>query len=138
MKLLLAVMTAAALAGPAVGAQPSEGLWRAADTNSQIEIYSCGVALCGRLLTSDDIRTDPAVTDANNRNPAFRHRSLKGLVMLSGFTGGPRQWTGGEAYNPVDGATYHGSIRLEGQDSLKLTGCIFPPLCKTARWTRVR
>ncbi len=33
-------------------------------------------------------------------------------MFLSGFSGGPTQWKGGRVYNPDDGGTYKGTIKL--------------------------
>ncbi len=130
---------AAALAG-ATAAQAAEpfGLWATPSHGGQVQISPCGAALCGRLITADNIRANPALTDINNRDPALRKRPVKGLPMLTGFIGGPARWTGGRVYNPEDGRTYSGSIELVSADRLKLRGCVIAPLCKTQVWTRVK
>jgi uncharacterized protein (DUF2147 family) len=94
--------------------------------------------LCGKVVTSDRIKADPALADTKNRNAALRARPLKDLQILQGFTGGPPQWKGGTVYNPEDGGTYKGSIKLVDPDTLRLTGCIFAPLCKTETWRRIK
>ncbi len=101
-------------------------------------IAECGQALCGKIVTSDRIKFDASLPDARNKDPALRGRPLKDLQILQGFTGGPAEWKGGVVYNPEDGGTYKGSIRLVDPDTLRLTGCIFAPLCKTEVWRRVK
>ena len=135
----LAVLAAAlAAATPTWAASPAEGLWRTPTRGGLVEIAACGDALCGRLFTSDGIRADPGLKDTENRDPALRGRTLKDLPMLQGFTGGPTEWKGGKVYNPEDGGTYKGTIKLTAPDRLKLTGCIVFPLCKSQVWTWAR
>ena len=133
----MALAAAFALAGPAQ-ASPLDGLWRSPDENALVQIYDCGSAVCGKLVEADKIKANPHVTDDRDRTPALRARPLKGLVLLNGFAGGPAEWKDGSIYNPNDGDTYQGSMRLVDPDTLKVTGCIIVPLCKTEVWKRVR
>jgi len=132
-----ALAGALTLAGPAL-ASPLDGLWRTPDENAVVQIYDCGTSVCGKLIDSDKIKANPNVADDKSHTPALRARLLKGLVLLNGFTGGPTEWKEGSVYNPNDGDTYHGSMRLVDPDTLKLTGCIIVPLCKTEVWKRVK
>lgn len=125
------------LAAPALAADPT-GLWQTPSRGGQVEITRCGANLCGRLVSSEGLKADPALKDVNNSNASLRGRALKGLTILTGFSGGPKEWTGGSIYNAEDGKTYSGSITLEGDDTLKLRGCVIAPLCKTQSWTRLR
>ena len=130
----LALAATPALAAPS----PIEGVWNAPVENSQVELYACGENVCGRVLNSDRIRANPALTDLKNRDESQRSRTLKGLVMLTGFSGGPKEWRGGSVYNPEDGGTYHGAIHLIAPDTLKLEGCIIYPFCQTQIWHRAK
>ena len=127
----------AALASPALAADPT-GLWQTPTNGGQVRIARCGQALCGTLVTSDHIRADPNQRDARNKDESQRGRTLRGLPMLSGFTGGPTEWRGGSVYNPADGGTYRGALTMTGDNSLRLRGCIVAPLCKTQTWTRIQ
>lgn len=126
-----------AVAAPAIAAEPT-GLWQTPTRGGQVEIFKCGASLCGRLVSSEGLRADPNLKDLNNANASLRARGLKGLTILTGFSGGPKEWTGGNIYNAEDGKTYSGSITLDGDDTLKLRGCVVAPLCKTQTWTRLR
>jgi uncharacterized protein (DUF2147 family) len=45
---------------------------------------------------------------------------------------------GGGLYNPLDGKTYAGSLRVLGAGKLQLKGCAFVGLlCQTEIWTLV-
>ncbi|MGO4688634.1 DUF2147 domain-containing protein [Brevundimonas sp. 2YAF1] len=126
-----------ALASPALASDPT-GLWQTPTNGGQVRIARCGQALCGTLETSDRIRQDPNARDVRNKNPELRGRTLRNLPLLSGFTGGAAEWRGGSVYNPDDGGTYHGTITMTGDNSLRLRGCIVVPLCKTQTWTRIQ
>lgn len=131
-------LLAALFVTPALAAAPIEGTWNARDEHGVVSIYACGEAICGKLLSSDQIKANPAVADERNKDAALRSRPLKDLVFLNGFTGGPREWKGGSVYNPEDGGTYHGRMILTDPDTLKLEGCIIYPFCQTQVWRRVK
>ena len=137
---LRAAALALVMISPAAAQAPgsAEGRWRTPARNGEVEISQCGPALCGRLVDADGIRANPGLRDTNNRDPALRNRPIKDLQILEGFTGGPTEWRGGTVYNPEDGGTYRGRIRLVDPDTLKLRGCIVAPLCKTQTWKRIR
>lgn len=114
------------------------GHWKTETRGGIVEIARCGPSICGRILTSDKLRTDPALKDLNNRDAAQRNRPLKGLMILSGFKADGDAWSGGQIYNAEDGKTYNAKVTPTGTDQLKVRGCVFVPLCKTQTWTRVR
>lgn len=114
------------------------GTWLTPSRNGVVEIYKCGASVCGRLVSSDGLKADPALKDVNNADPAQRGRALKGLVILQGFKGSGGSWSDGTIYNAEDGKTYSASLTLDGDDTLKVKGCVFVPLCKTQSWSRTR
>jgi uncharacterized protein (DUF2147 family) len=136
----LALVAATFVAGPASAANPDSvlGKWRTPSRNGVVQIDRCGASICGRLIESDNIRSNPELRDANNKDAAKRNRRLKDLQLLGGFTRSASNWGGGTIYNPEDGGTYKATITPAGPDTLKLKGCIVWPLCKTQPWTRVR
>lgn len=136
------ILAAAALA-LSFGAAPAfaadvVGLWATPTNGGQVEISRCGNSLCGKLVTSNQIKTDPSLKDSKNKDAAQHGRALKGLQMLYGFQGGPAKWSGGKVYNPDDGGTYSGTIEMLSDTQLKLKGCVVAPLCKTQVWNRIR
>lgn len=125
------IFAAAALTAPDVA-----GRWLTPTDHGVVEIRHCGASVCGRLMSSDKIKADPSLKDVKDRDFALRGRTLKGLDLLHGFSGGPSDWRDGEIYNPSDGGTYHATLTLEAADRLKVTGCIVAPFCKSEVWTR--
>ncbi len=131
--LLVAMLVSAPQAGEGV-----TGRWKTQTRNAIVEIQRCGPSICGRILSSDALRTNPDLRDARNSNVQLRTRPLKGLQILGGFTADGANWSGGKIYNAEDGKTYSADITLAGPDQLKLRGCVFKPFCRTQTWTRVR
>ncbi len=138
-------MTAVAMLGAnlvlgasSAAAADATGLWQTPTNGGQVEIAHCGNSLCGKLVSSNQIKTNPAVKDERNKDEGQRGRTLKNLQMLYDFTGGPTKWTGGKVYNPDDGGTYSGTIELLNDNQMKLKGCIVAPFCKTQVWNRVK
>lgn len=113
------------------------GDWRTPVDNGVIRIERCGESLCGRSLTSNGLKTHPDALDLQNHDPALRNRRLKDLLIMKLRAKGGNAWGDGWIYNPRDGGTYHASLNLEGSDTIKLTGCLAPLLCKTQSWKRV-
>jgi len=130
------MLTAGAAPTLAAGEASPIGVWKTPDDNGQIEIFACGGKLCGRIVTSAQIKANPGLKDSANKDPALRNRPLKGLVLMTGFGGGPSRWTGGAIYRPQDGGTYQGTIDLVDAGTLKLKGCVVAPLCQTQVWKR--
>jgi uncharacterized protein (DUF2147 family) len=128
--------SAVSVGGVAHAASPIEGRWLTPVQHGVIEITTCGDTICGHVVSSDTLKADPSLKDVHNKDAALRARPVKGLTMLAGFTGGPKEWKGGTAYNPDDGNTYKGSLTLADANTLKVTGCVVFPLCKTQTWTR--
>ncbi len=138
-KTLAFALAATLLAAASAQAEPGAvGEWSTHHANGVVRIGECGDALCGKVVASDQIKADPDAKDERNADKSLRGRPLKGLTIFSGVKGGPSEWTGGSIYNPEDGKTYHGSIKLIDADTLKLTGCVFAPLCQSQTWTRIK
>jgi uncharacterized protein (DUF2147 family) len=127
---------ALALARPAMAADV-EGVWLSPSRGAHIKIEQCGDALCGKLVSASRPKTNPQYLDIHNRDSSLRSRSVIGITLLDGFTGGPTRWTGGHVYNPGDGNTYQGTLTLIDGDHLELKGCTLWVLCKSQVWTRV-
>jgi uncharacterized protein (DUF2147 family) len=133
------MIVAALLAGAPASADTVLGRWKTETHNAIVEISRCGASICGKVVTSDAIRANPAMKDTKNANAALRNRPVQGMLMLNGFKhDGAGVWSSGQVYNAEDGKTYSGKITPLGSNQLKLRGCVFFPLCKTQTWTRVR
>ena len=129
----LSMLAAAAAMSP----EAAVGRWRTETRNGIVEVDRCGASICGRLVSSDGLRTNPNMLDINNRDTALRGRRLLNLQILGGFKRGAGEWTGGTIYNGDDGGTYKATVTPIDADHLKVKGCIIWPLCKSQIWTRI-
>jgi uncharacterized protein (DUF2147 family) len=139
--LILAVLAAALHPGSAAAQSNVTGRWATQGFGSIVELEPCendAGALCGRirwLWQGNDADGRPR-TDARNPDRALRGRALVGAEIIRGFRqSAPGQWTGGALYNPDDGRTYSGTIRLR-QNTLLLQGCALSVFCQTQVWRR--
>jgi len=119
------------------------GRWRTEGGGSHIEIYRCGQHLCGRIVWLKEPRDQDGqiAVDSKNPDPAKRTRTLVGLTMMWNFTAAsdPDEWEGGRIYNPRDGDTYRGMMKLQPDGSLEVRGYIaVPVLGGSTVWKRVR
>lgn len=125
-------------AGASQGSGAIAGLWSTGSNGGRVELYRCGAAICGKVVNATPLRANPDHRDVKNPDPALRARRLKGLVVLRGFTGGPRQWKGGPVYDPEtgDGAA-NGYLTLRADGKLEVKGCKAALFCRTKVWTRL-
>lgn len=114
------------------------GRWQTETRHGVVEISACGPSICGKLVESDALRTNPQTRDDKNKDPGQRNRLLKGLAILQGFHLKDNAWTGGTIYNAEDGGTYQATLTLQDHDSLRVKGCIVWPLCKSQMWKRIK
>jgi uncharacterized protein (DUF2147 family) len=134
-----ALLAAAALSAIAPAAAPNAaiGLWRTPeDGGSLVRIEACGEAICGRLVTSPRLRAHPDQKDVRNHDAALRERPVRDLVVFRVRPIGPNRWGDGWLYNPIDGGTYKGAMELQGDGTLRLTGCMAALLCRKQTWER--
>ncbi len=117
------------------------GRWATQGFGSLVEIRPCTGAedtMCGSILWLWE-PNDPAGrprTDTHNPNRTLRSRSLIGVEIVRGLREtGPGVWSDGTLYNPDDGRTYTGAIRLRNR-TLELRGCAINVFCQTQTWRR--
>jgi uncharacterized protein (DUF2147 family) len=139
--LAIGALLVAVQAPPANAQTNAVGRWATQGFGSIVELQACednAIELCGRirwLWEANDANGRPRV-DARNPDRALRGRSLIGIEIISGFRqSAPGEWTGGALYNPDDGRTYSGAIRLR-QSTLLLQGCALSVFCQTQVWRR--
>lgn len=111
---------------PAHAATPNDvaGDWATPGLGAVVRLAPCAddaQLLCGRLIWAWD--------------PSRVQRGAIGTQMLRDFAWRGDAWVDGEVFNPEDGRTYSGSIRLDGE-VLRLLGCA-GPFCQTQVWRRL-
>jgi uncharacterized protein (DUF2147 family) len=123
------------------------GTWKTADGSALIDIYHCGVKICGRIAWLRDpffAADDPEgmagqpCTDRHNPSPELRDRRVVGLQIMEGFTrDGENRWSRGTIYDADTGRTYKSRMTLISPNRLELHGYIGIPLFgRSSVWTR--
>jgi uncharacterized protein (DUF2147 family) len=132
-----------AIAQPAAAADP-RGRWVTESGNLEVEIASCGAALCG---TVTKVLGNRSMSSEGNAMQPVDGRSPLGMKLLDGFvpvnaadTERPTEWSG-EIYNRENGKTYRCRMALgKGTDAsgrLVLRAYVGIPLFgKTQHWQR--
>jgi len=136
--MITGLVLVAGLASPAIAtSEDVKGLWRTpVDGGSLVRLAPCEEGLCGRIVNSPRLRAVPDQKDIRNRDAALRGRPLRNLTFMKVRATGPGTWGDGWVYNPEDGGTYKGVMALKPDGTLRLTGCIVRPFCKTQIWRR--
>jgi sterol desaturase/sphingolipid hydroxylase (fatty acid hydroxylase superfamily) len=117
------------------------GNWATRGFGSIVQFRPCAHApdaMCGRIVWLWEPNDSQGRARTDNRNPdhALRSRSLIGVEIVSGLReSAPQVWSEGSVYNPDDGRTYTGSIRLRN-GVLELRGCALGVFCETQTWRR--
>ncbi|HYE46083.1 MAG TPA: sterol desaturase family protein [Caulobacter sp.] len=138
----LAVAGAGLAAGRAEAARADiAGRWATQGFGSIVEFRPCAGApdtLCGRIvwLWKCDDPGGRRRTDTRNPDKALRSRPLVGIEIVRGLREtAPGVWSGGSIYNPDDGRTYTGTVKVRA-GRLELKGCALNLLCQTQTWRR--
>ena len=134
-------LTAAVLVGGVARGAPADalaGLWNTPEAGgSVVRLAPCGEGLCGWVVSSARLRGRPDQRDVLNKDASQRGRPVRNLQIMRLRTLSPTRWGEGWLYDPNDGGTYHGTMEGKADGTLRLTGCIAFPLCRTQVWTRV-
>ena len=140
---ILVLLSAWLMAGAAAPSPSLVGSWLTEKKSGIVEIFRCwpgGDDLCGKLvwfrIKPDD--PNPQALDLKNPDPALRKQSLCGLMFMYGFKPvDPETWEGGTIYNPESGNTYHATLKLRPDGTLRLHGYIGISLIGASEiWTR--
>ena len=120
------LFTATLASGAATAAEPT-GDWRTEDGSAIIRVDNCGGALWGVV--------------AWEREPGRDQRSgrptLGSAVLINMRASSQARWEG-QIYNATNGQTYKANIRMVGENTLRVEGCVLGGVfCGGQRWTRV-
>lgn len=119
-----------------------EGRWLTKDDEAIVEIYNDPEknVYNGKIvwLTEPNDENNNDKVDNNNPDPLKRNQKRIGLIIAKGFTYiGNNKWGDGKMYDPENGKTYSGVIKVTEDDTLKLRGYIGISLIgRTEVWHR--
>ncbi|KQW73039.1 hypothetical protein ASE17_08790 [Phenylobacterium sp. Root77] len=134
-RLAAATALAAAIASPALAADPVEGLWLVEAGSAKIKVAPCAsdkTKMCGQVAWLKMA----GAKDANNPDASLRSRPILGMLMIRDFkSAGPGKWTGGKIYDPNSGKTYGSKMSANPNGTLKVEGCV-AVVCQAQTWKR--
>jgi len=117
-----------------------KGIWVSDSKDAKVEIYKAGEKYFGKIVWAQNMYEADGKTlkkDSKNSNEQLQGRTILNMIILSGFTYGDGEWSGGEIYDPKSGKTYKSKMKLKG-NSLEVRGYVGSPMFgKTTTWTRV-
>lgn len=140
-RLTLTALALGLAAGPALAADPAEGVWLTQAKDAKVRIAPCPAKagqLCGEVVWLRVPNTPEGQPKHDEHNPdaRLRGRPIIGLSMIRDFRpAGAGRWDGGTIYDPHSGKTYKSKMRVAADGTLKVDGCVMM-FCQTQTWTR--
>jgi uncharacterized protein (DUF2147 family) len=133
-RLVLGFILLIAAAAPATAQKLSPaGTWVSQTGDTRVRIAPCGGQMCGTIAW-----VKSPGKDVHNPDPAQRGRDLVGIRMITMSASGADQWKG-TLYRYTDGQTFSGSMKMTGQNTMELSGCIAGGLiCRSQTWSRAQ
>ena len=127
MRVSIATLVATTMVtGTALAAEPT-GDWRTEDGAAIIRIDNCRGALWGVVAWEKE----PG-RDSRSGRP-----TLGSPVLINMRASSPARWEG-QIYNAISGQTYNANVRMIGDNTLRVEGCVLGGVfCGGQRWTRV-
>ncbi len=135
MRLALAAAVSLLAATPALAADPVEGEWLTQAGNAKVRIAPCA-GRADRMCGTVTWLQRAGVKDTSNPDPSLRERPVLGMLLIRDFKqAAPGRWTDGKIYDPESGKTYNSKIRINGDGTLKVEGCVLV-VCRAQTWRR--
>jgi uncharacterized protein (DUF2147 family) len=135
--LVLATLLAASATPALAAADPAFGEWLNADGAGKITVGPCATnpaLACGAITWMKDPAAHPR--DENNPDKALRSRPIIGVLAVRDMKNeGPGRWSGGKLYNPENGKSYNGKMKVLSTNRMEVTGCVLM-ICESQTWTR--
>jgi uncharacterized protein (DUF2147 family) len=123
---IVTLFTAAITSGAALAAEPT-GDWQVEDGSAVIRVESCRGALWGVV----------AWERVPGRDERSGRPTLGSAVLINMRASSQTRWDG-QIYNAQNGQTYNANVRMVGDNTLRVEGCVMGGVfCGGQRWTRV-
>ncbi|MDX1711296.1 MAG: DUF2147 domain-containing protein [Rhodovibrionaceae bacterium] len=125
------------------GTPAPRGVWLTEKKKAAVWIAPCkesGDRLCGQLVWMEKLYDDKGRLRLDWFNPdeSKKREPMCGVRVLKSLEQNDTGVWKGEVYNPKDGKTYSGIVRVKGQDQLHLRAYLgFEFLGKSETWTRL-
>ena len=127
MRLTIITFCTVTLASSAALAAEPTGDWRVEDGSAIIRIDNCRGALWGVV----------AWEKVPGRDERSGRPTLGSPVLINMRASSQARWDG-QIYNAQNGQTYRANVRMVGDNTLRVEGCVMGGVfCGGQRWTRV-
>jgi uncharacterized protein (DUF2147 family) len=127
MRLTIITLCAGTLASSAAMAAEPTGDWRVEDGSAIIRVDNCNGALWGVVAWEKE----------PGRDQRSGRPTLGSPVLMNMRASSQSRWDG-QIYNPTNGQTYKAIVRMVGDNTLRVEGCVMGGVfCGGQRWTRV-
>jgi uncharacterized protein (DUF2147 family) len=140
---VLVLISVLGLAGSATagGGTPKEvGIWYDDTGKGAVRIEQCENKLCGKIYWLKDTLNAEGkpLIDRHNPNESQRTRPICGLQVIGGLASmSDGEWDAGWIYDPKEGKSYSVAMKLDGPDTMKVTGYLVMKLMgRTLTWKR--
>ena len=122
------------------GAPKEAGIWYDDTGKGAVRIEQCENKLCGKIYwLKETVNAEgKPLIDRHNPNESQRTRPICGLQVLGGLANmADGEWDTGWIYDPKEGKSYSVAMKLDGPDTLKVTGYLVMKLMgRTLTWKR--
>ncbi len=137
---LISVLGVAGSVSAGGGAPKEAGIWYDDTGKGAVRIEQCENKLCGKIYwLKETVNAEgKPLIDRHNPNQSQKTRPICGLQILGGLASmGDGEWDTGWIYDPKEGKSYSVAMKLDGPDTLKVTGYLVMKLMgRTLTWTR--
>ena len=117
------------------------GTWLVEKKDGRVEIYRQGDKYYGKIVwLKEPYEKDGTLKrDINNPQVNLRSMTILGSIIVKDMKwNGKGKWDDGTVYDPDNGKTYSGFIKMNNKNSIELTGYIgFSFIGRSETWTRV-
>jgi uncharacterized protein (DUF2147 family) len=121
-----ATIASSAAVSAAMAAEPV-GDWRVEDGSAIIRVDNCRGALWGVVAWEKE----------PGRDKRSGRPTLGSPILMNLRASSQARWEG-QIYNPQSGDTYKANVRMIGDNTLRVEGCVMGGIfCGGQRWTRV-
>lgn len=117
------------------------GSWVTEENKSIVKIFEKDNKYYGKIIWLKEPNDDQGNEKTDKENPIekLRSRKLIDMVIMFDFEFDGEKWDNGKVYDPKNGNTYSGTLRMRTDDIIDLRGYIGISLIgRTSSWIRYK
>lgn len=117
------------------------GSWVTEENKSIVKIFEKDNKYYGKIIWLKEPNDDQGNEKTDKENPIekLRSRKLIDMVIMFDFAFDGEKWDNGKVYDPKNGNTYSGTLRMRTDDIIDLRGYVGISLIgRTSSWIRYK